>query len=88
MDENQISCHPILTKFLDLKEDNLFDRYFDIFDPIIAINDIFQLKDEIVEESIVGDDEFNLCESSLVNFCLPWVFRFPDFFRMVCIELL
>ena len=67
------------TKLLDPKENNLSNRYFYIFDLVLVANDLHQLKDEIIEESRIGHDYFNLSELGLIKFCLSRVFSFHEF---------
>lgn len=58
---------------------SMSDRDFDVFDPVLTINDLSQLKDQIIEESRASQDNFNLFESGLVQFWLPQVPNFPNF---------
>lgn len=79
MTEGQSPSQPILCKYFDPNKEHIIDREGDIFDPILYISDMDKLKENILEESIVVWDEFNLCESILVHFCLPHVYHFSKF---------
>ena len=49
-----------------MKEESLSDRDFDCFDRVLSVNDIFGLKNQILEEFRVQGDVFNLVELGLV----------------------
>lgn len=53
MDSIQNVCHLVITKFLDPKEECLSDKDFDVFDPVLNVNDIIGLKNQVLEESRV-----------------------------------
>ena len=56
-----------IIKLLNLEEDILSDRYFDIFDPMDSVSDLSILKTKFfLEEFRVQRDDFNLVESGLV----------------------
>jgi hypothetical protein len=61
----------MLCQSIDPKEDHIMDRESDVFDPLMSVDDLNLFNDKILEESRVGQDEFHLYESSLVNYCLP-----------------
>lgn len=60
--EEQNPSQSILCKYIDPNEGHIIDKESDIFDPILFISDLNQLKDNILEDYRVGQDEFNLCE--------------------------
>lgn len=71
-------CCLVITKFLDPKEESLSDRDFDVFYAVFTINDLSQLKDQIMKDFVVHRDNFNLFKSGLVWFYLPQVLNFLE----------
>ena len=79
MESNQNVWYPVITKFLNPKEECLFDRDFDVFDLILNVNDIVGFKNRVIEKSTVQGDAFNLVESGLIHYYLPRVINFLEF---------
>ena len=79
MAEEQNSLWPSLWKYIDPKEKHLTHREGVIFNQIVSITKLNQLKENILEESRVGRNDLNLCESKSIHFCLPQVYHFPEF---------
>ena len=79
MVEEQNPLPPSVCKYNDPKEEQLTYIEGNIFNPILSVTDLIQLKDNILEKSSVGRDKLNLCETKLVHLCLPQVHHFPQF---------
>lgn len=67
-----------LCKYIDPNEEHLIDSEGDISDIILFVSDINQLKERVLLESRVGQEEFNICELNLVFF-FPQVHNSPKF---------
>lgn len=52
---------------------------FDVFDPILSINDIVGHKNQVVEESRDHGDAFNLVEPGLIHYFLSRIINFLKF---------
>ena len=62
MESSQNVYNPSITKFLYPKEECLFDREYDILELVLSVSDMIIFKNQIIEESRVWGDDFNLVE--------------------------
>ena len=63
----------------DPKEDHLTETEVSIFDPFLKIDDLSSLKSQLLEDYELGQDNFHVCQSGLVNLCIPQVYQFLEF---------
>lgn len=52
-EETETTCMPLCGN-LDPKEDRVIDQEVDILDPFLSINEIYNLKEHLLEESSLG----------------------------------
>ena len=79
MESSQVRSNPVITNFLDPKEENISDKDFDIFYLLFCVQNLSGLKDKISKNYRVRGDVFNFIKSSLAYYCLAQVINHLEF---------
>lgn len=88
MESGKYNRNPIITKLLDPKEESIFDRYYEVLVPVLSIMDLIYLRKQVIEESRIRVDIFNLVDLGLLHYCIPQEINFPEFVKWCAIQYL
>lgn len=59
----------VLCKNVDRKEESIVEREFDVFDPILSINNVSESKNKLMELEVQNINIVDVARSLIIPFC-------------------
>ena len=64
---------------MDEREEFMVDRYRNVYDPVLSLENVSVSKERLWEYSLQGNDVLNVCKSFIYCFTIEQTLPFPEF---------